>query len=244
MEQIAIISDIHGNMPALHAVMEDIGRRGISRIFCLGDLVGKGPHSDLAVDYVREHCEQVIKGNWDEFILEPREIEMVRWHQERLGPERMSYLRELPFCIEFVMSGRLVRLFHASPRSLYERIYPWDELDKRLTLLECSEYCRAKKQADVIGYGDIHTAYLQHIEDKTLFNTGSVGNPLDMTQASYTILEGAYLEADPAPFSIASVRVPYDIELAVREAQESGMPELEPYIVELRTGTYRKKNKN
>ena len=49
MDQIALISDIHGNIPALEATLHDIRRRHIQRIFCLGDLVGKGPHSDQAV---------------------------------------------------------------------------------------------------------------------------------------------------------------------------------------------------
>ena len=52
MDYIAIISDLHGNLPALEAVLRDIKRRHISRIFCLGDLIGKGPHSDKVVEYL------------------------------------------------------------------------------------------------------------------------------------------------------------------------------------------------
>ena len=63
MDRIAIISDIHGNIPALEATLRDIQRRNIKRIFCLGDLVGKGPHSDQAVDICREVCEGIIRGN-------------------------------------------------------------------------------------------------------------------------------------------------------------------------------------
>ncbi|WP_138494710.1 metallophosphoesterase family protein [Paenibacillus pinistramenti] len=243
MDRIAVISDIHGNMPALKAVLKDIGDRGITRIFCLGDLVGKGPHPDLAVDLVREKCEIIVAGNWDEFIREPSQFEAVTWSQAILGPERMAYLESLPFCIEFMMSGRLVRLFHASPRSLYERIYPWDEEEKRKSLLEPSEHGIIPKTADVAGYGDIHTAFLQHLEGgKTLFNAGSVGNSLDMIQASYVIMEGIYGQAEPAPFGLQFVRVPYDVEQSIREAEERGMPLIEPYAVELRTGQYRGKN--
>ncbi|WP_223068137.1 metallophosphoesterase family protein [Paenibacillus caui] len=241
MDKIAIISDIHGNLQALDAVLADIRERGISRIFCLGDLVGKGPHSDLAVDTVREQCEMVVSGNWDEFIRESSEYEAIRWHQNLLGPERMAYLESLPFCIEFMMSGRLVRLFHASPRSLYERIYPWDDLKKRLSLFQPSDRCRVNRTADVAGYGDIHTAFLQHEDSKTLFNAGSVGNSLDMTQASYVIMEGRWGGKDESPFGLQFVRVPYDIEAAIRAAEERNMPLLEPYTMELRTGKYRGK---
>ncbi|GGA27616.1 metallophosphoesterase family protein [Paenibacillus physcomitrellae] len=244
MEKIAVISDIHGNLSALKAVLKDIEERGIKRIFCLGDLVGKGPHGDLAVDLIKEKCEIVVSGNWDEFIREPSDIDIVTWNQDILGQERMAYLESLPFCIEFMMSGRLVRLFHASPRSLYERIYPWDEMEKRESLFEPSANCRVQKPADVAGYGDIHTAFLQHLENgRTLFNAGSVGNSLDMIQASYVIMEGVYGAHDAAAFGLQFVRVPYDVEEAIREAEERDMPQLEPYAIELRTGQYRGKFK-
>ena len=69
MEKIAIISDIHGNLPALEAVLLDIERRGIKRIICLGDLVGKGPDSAAVVDRIKEVCESVVQGNWDLGLL-------------------------------------------------------------------------------------------------------------------------------------------------------------------------------
>jgi protein phosphatase len=57
MDTIALISDIHGNVPALQATLRDIARRRIHRIFCLGDLVGKGPHGEKVVDMCRTVCE-------------------------------------------------------------------------------------------------------------------------------------------------------------------------------------------
>ena len=66
MERIALISDIHGNLPAFEATLNDIERRGITRIVCLGDLAGKGPHGDVVVDVCRARCEGVIRGNWDD----------------------------------------------------------------------------------------------------------------------------------------------------------------------------------
>ncbi|MFD0694498.1 metallophosphoesterase family protein [Paenibacillus sp. GCM10027628] len=243
MEKIAIISDIHGNMPALDAVLADIRHRHISRILCLGDLVGKGPHSDLAVDRVREVCDAVIQGNWDDFIAKPTEDPTLRWHQVRLGAERIAYLQKLPFSYEFWMSGKYIRLFHASPRSVYERIQPWDPVERRLSMFESSPLCMEPLQAEVAGYGDVHNAYLQNLNGRTLFNTGSVGNPLDMTQASYAILEGNEGSRLAAALNIQLVRVPYDIELAVQQAIDEEMPDLEPYLLELRTGQYRGKKK-
>ena len=110
MEKLAIISDIHGNMPAFEAVMKDIQHRHVSEIICLGDLVGKGPHSDLVVDRAREVCHTVIMGNWDDFIGNPTEDPVLLWQQTRLGRERLTYLKRLPFCYEFWMSRKLVEV--------------------------------------------------------------------------------------------------------------------------------------
>jgi len=238
LERIAVISDIHGNIPALDAVLADIGERGITTIYCLGDLAGKGPGSEEVVDRVREVCRLVVRGNWDENMARDSDYLPIVWHQHKLGAQRLDYLQGLPMMIELHMSGRLIRLFHASPRSVHERIQPWDSHESRLSLFHASEYCSYDGEADVIGYGDIHNAYVQHFEGKALFNAGSVGNPLEICQASYAILEGRP-GREPAPFGIQLVRVPYDIELAVQQAVDAQIPQLEAYIVELRTAVYR-----
>jgi diadenosine tetraphosphatase ApaH/serine/threonine PP2A family protein phosphatase len=91
----------------------------------------------------------------------------------------------------------------------------------------------------VVGYGDIHSAYIKSFENRILFNVGSVGNPLDVTQATYAILEGTYASRVDDSFAIQLVRVPYDIERAIRQAEAAQMPELQAYANELRTGRYR-----
>ncbi|MDM5189039.1 metallophosphoesterase family protein [Bacillus sp. DX4.1] len=242
MDKIAVISDIHGNIPALEAVFEDIKLRGIERIICLGDLVGKGPHSSKVVELICEKCEHVVMGNWDDFITKPSESLTIQWHQDQLTHQQQNYLKELPFSIEFIMSGKLIRMFHASPRSLYERVQPGAPIEQRESLFENSgltENIEGERQPDVVCYGDIHQAYVQNFRGKTLCNAGSVGNPLEITQASYLIFEGAYNQKEAASFSIQLVRVPYDIELAIRLAREIEMPEIEPYIQELTTAKYR-----
>ncbi|WP_209122190.1 metallophosphoesterase [Alkalihalobacillus sp. BA299] len=242
MDKIAVISDIHGNTPALHAVLKDIEKRHITHIICLGDLVGKGPHSSLSIDIIKENCEKVVMGNWDDIITKEPKFEALRWHQQQLRNDQVNYLKKLPFSVDFYMSGRLIRLFHASPRSVFERVQPWDSLEKRLSLFtnsELTENLADEKEPDVVGYGDVHNAYVQNLQGKTLFNCGSVGNPLEITQASYAILEGEYQSEQLRSFSIQFVRVPYDIDLAIQQAKDVNMPELEDYIKELTTARYR-----
>ncbi|MEO3944300.1 metallophosphoesterase family protein [Gorillibacterium sp. CAU 1737] len=240
MDHIAVISDLHGNVPALEAVLDDIHARGISRILCLGDLVGKGPNSDRTLDLARENCEKVIRGNWDDFLPKESDQEVIRWHQQVLGKERLLYLESLPNVIEFYMSGRFIRLFHASPRSLYERVQPWDEEEIKKSLFGPCVWESTLDLPQIVGYGDIHQAYLDQVEGgRMLFNTGSVGNPLDLPQASYVILHGEEDRRTDGLFGMEFVRIPYDIEQAVQQAVDSGMPQLEDYAAELRTAVYR-----
>ncbi|MCI0767825.1 metallophosphoesterase family protein [Bacillus sp. TL12] len=242
MDKIAVISDIHGNIPALEAVLEDIKLKGIDRIFCLGDLVGKGPQSSDVIDIVRKECEQVVMGNWDDFITKPTEFETLKWHQKQLTEEHENYLRGLPFSIEFMMSGKFIRMFHASHRSLYERIQPYASREERVSMFENSnlaENMEGERTPDVVCYGDVHQAFVQNFRGKTLCNAGSVGNPLEITQASYLIFEGVYNQKEAASFSIQLVRVPYDIERAIQLAKDVDMPELDEYAEELTTAKYR-----
>jgi protein phosphatase len=237
MERIAVISDIHGNMPALEAVLDDIKNRAIKQIFCLGDLAGKGPSSQETVDTIRKHCEIVIKGNWDYYLSEQSARDVLTWHQKRLGEDRLKYMKELPMYKEFYVSGKLLRLCHASPNDLFHRVYLFTEQTKRMKLFEPTPTLNV--EADVVGYGDIHGAHIDHFQGKTIFNVGSVGNPLDITQASYGIIEGKLNDKKKSPFSITIVRVPYDIDLAIKQAECTDMPEKQDYIKELKTGIYR-----
>jgi protein phosphatase len=242
MDKIAIISDIHGNIPALEAVLENIQKCRVTKIFCLGDMVGKGPHSEKAVDLVREACDVVVRGNWDENITKETNYPTMLWHQNRLGEERLQYLSQLPFSTEFYLSGKLVRLFHASPFSVHTRIQPGDPFEKRVSMFEntdCTLNDENRKQPDVVGYGDIHNAYVQNFLGKTLFNVGSVGNPLEITQSAYAILEGDYESLESDSFSVQIIRVPYNIDLAIEQARHENMPDLDPYIQELTTARYR-----
>ncbi len=248
MERIALISDVHGNIPALEAVLSDVRRRDIKRIFCLGDLVGKGPESAEALDICKDVCEKVIIGNWDAMLansdapLPPRppEIaEIVGWHRRQLGPGRLSYLAALPGTIDLVMSGRNVRLFHASQIGINYRVYHRDPSDKHLAMFENTEFTGSRFRPDVVGYADIHYAFRADYDGKILFNIGSVGNPLDKPLASYGILEGDPGADGATPFSVEIVRLEYDIEQEVRRARDSGMPEMHLWETELRTARYR-----
>lgn len=241
MDQIAIISDIHGNLPAFEAVLEDIQKRHIETIYCLGDLVGKGPDSAKVVDICHEVCQIVVKGNWEDEMTKPMDRLAGQWRQRQLGQERLAYLRSLPHTIDFQMSGKQVRLFHASAQGIHHRVGFWSEQNELERMFENTTFTTdTYPTPDVVGYGDIHHAYLLPVAGKILFNVGSVGNPMDyMPLAGYVIFSGRLHYGKPAPLNIEIVRLPYDIKRALQDARAVDMPKLAEYEFELRTANHR-----
>ncbi len=174
------------------------------------------------------------------------------WHRETLGKERMAFISELPFYFDFYMSGSLVRMFHASRNDTHFRIMDFDSAEEKMKLFEDD----LGKIPDIVLYGDIHIQYMHKFFNKTIINVGSVGNIVeylhhddtieDMSeslQAYYTILEGEYDNREKSSLSINFVRVPYDIEKEIEIARKNNIPSLDNYILELKTGIYRKNKK-
>lgn len=243
LDRLALISDVHGNLTALQAVLDDIDARGITRIFNLGDYVGKGPRGREVIELCQDRCEVNILGNWDDSLPDPgRTFDSValKWWLAQLGPGQGKWLRDLPFCHDFGMSGRRIRLFHASEQSVHRRVrFDHDEAEF-LGLFTNSDATGSGPVPTVVGYADTHDPYYEvDRQRRTLFNTGSVGNCMNDPTQVYVILEGVLDSPDEAPFSIQFVRVPYDVEAELAVAGEMGMPELQEYAVELRHGIYR-----
>lgn len=243
LERIALISDVHGNLTALEAVLADVDARGITRVFNLGDYVGKGPRGREVVEICQERCEVNILGNWDDFLPDPErdyDSPAMQWWLGQLGPGQGEWLRGLPFCHDFRMSGRQIRLFHASETTVHRRVrFDHDEAEF-LGMFTNTAATGDGPLPDVVGYGDTHDAFYEvDLERRTLFNTGSVGNSMGDPTPVYVILEGVMDVTEEAPFSIQFVRVPYDWAAELAVAAELGMPELEGYTLEVRDGIYR-----
>jgi predicted phosphodiesterase len=242
LERIALISDVHGNLTALEAVLADIEQRGVTRIFNLGDYVGKGPRGREVVDRCREICEVNILGNWDDFLPDPdREYdsEALRWWKAELREDQWKWLRDLPFCHDFVLSGHRIRLFHASATTVHRRVrFDHDEAEF-LGMFENTPATGDGPLPDVVGYGDTHDPYYESDLGRTLFNVGSVGNSIGDPTPVYTILEGVPDTLTSASFSVQFVRVPYDAHAELDTARRLGMPELAGYEAEILHGLYR-----
>ena len=259
MDQIAVISDIHGNLTALETVLSDIEKRGISRIFCLGDIVAKGTHSEECVQLIREKCEVTVQGNCDDVFSSRIDlagqselsIRRIKWNQEKLSEESKAYLRSLPFAYEFYLSGRLVRIFHSSPEKNDAYIGGFHPIEKLYGMFLPGERTPSDQIADIVIYGHIHLPYMQKLYNRVLLNAGSAGNAMDCVRdpardgdvrntalINYLILKGEMDSRNwDKEISYEWISLPYDYEKELRENEDN--IERKEYEQELRRGWYR-----
>ena len=258
--KIAIISDIHGNLEALKSTLQDIEKRNIDKIICLGDIIAKGIHPKECIKLIKEKCDIVIQGNTDEYFskeyenleeLPEQEQKRIKWNQSLITEEDRKYLLKLPFFCEFYMSGSLVRFFHATNTANDQVVLNNSDIETKYKMFLPSEYTRSNKVADVVIYGHIHHPYMDQIYNKTLINVGSVGNSfntirneskdsnvLETTRACYLIVEGEYESKEyNSEISFQFIKVPYDIEKELKD--EDMNIEKESYRCELTKGRYR-----
>ncbi len=252
MEKIAIISDVHGNITALEEVLKDIEKRGIKRIFYLGDMLVKCSAPYECVEKILSKCEVVIKGNCEERVVQFPKIDEHIWNQNKLSEEQKEKIRNLPLSYDFYMSGLKIRLMHSSPNSVHQRseFFEQDEgFNERMKVMfENTEYLGniGEKEPDVTIFGHIHKPLLLRLGNKTLINPGAVSNTSDIvnidgkdyTYGSYLIIEGEYGSREVSSIDYTIVKFVYD---HIKEAQniiETDMPNREMAYEELKSGKY------
>ena len=221
--RIAILSDVHGNLTALEAVLADLRVISPDLVLHGGDLAEGGPRPCEVLDRIRELGWPGVLGNTDELLFRPESLtefaarapklapmlaaieEMGAAAKQALGVERLAWLRALPP----VQQHGPVALLHASPGDLWRAPMP-DAPDEELA----AAYSSLGRPITV--YGHIHRPFVRAVGGITVANSGSVGLPYDGDQrASYLLVDGE---------SATIRRVAYDVgrELAVLAA--SGMP--------------------
>lgn len=237
MGKILFLSDIHGNMPAMYALENEIKKIDIDEMWFVGDAVGKGPEGDKAVDWVRKNCTNAVKGNWDEGICNNyrnRAYENQDFYWKQLGKERIEWLEGLPYEREILISGLWFRVVHGRPSDrLYQAYDSFEELKQGFK----------SKITDRIynGYicADSHMPYMRTCDLGYAVNTGSVGNGIGIPRAHCVVIEGEIGSEKKAPLKIDILSVPYDNNESVRIAKScKEMVNPEAYINEVLTGVY------
>ena len=234
----ALISDIHSNLPALEAVLEDIDdREDVDAVYHLGDLVGYAPWPDEIVDRIRERRIPGIAGNYDSTVAtdykhcgckaesawaEELSHLSYEWTRGHVSEETKHFLGELPFRVDLRPRGGhtsrpQITLVHGTPtlNTLY-----WTE-DRPDSFCEKMAKTAGLRGGDLIAFGHTHKPWTREVEGVRFVNTGSVGKPKDGDPRACYVL----IEAGDEGFSVKFVRVEYDLERAMEGIRESGLPD-------------------
>jgi len=197
MRRIAILSDIHANLPALEAVWADVEREEISEVYHLGDLVGYNPYPAETVAFVREKQIPGLAGNYD-LAVAGRDPDPVAaylkkgisavgrtaydWTRKRVSDEDCEFLLGLPLRLDLEIEGLRLTLVHGSPQSIREYLYPDAPEEKLRGLL-------SPTGADLLLCGHTHKPMVRPVDGRLVVNPGSVGKPKDGDpRAGYLIL--------------------------------------------------------
>jgi putative phosphoesterase len=225
---VAVITDIHGNLPALQAALARIEELGIERVFCGGDLVGYGPHPNEVCALIAQREIPAIYGNYDYAIardledcgcayVTPHDRELgqrsVDWTLTHTSQDSKDFMRGLPFDLRFPVGGVGVHLVHGSPRKVNEYLFE----DKPVSLYE---RLAAAESDPVLVFGHTHKPWAHEYGGVLFVNCGSVGKPKDSDP------RGAFavLRADNGSVEVTIERVEYDTDAVAAELREAGLP--------------------
>lgn len=235
--RIAVIADIHGNLPALQAVLTDIETRQVDKVFCLGDLVGYGPWPNEVIDLLQKSSIPCLQGNYDEGVGEelmacgcdfPTEEAAreggisLNWSIDVTTEENKAWLRALPKTLAVSLGGYQMLLVHGSPRKNNEYLtfdFPVDQILQFLT----------ESGADIIVCGHTHLPYHRQLGDKHIINAGSAGKPKHGNpNVLYQLLELG------KQVTVTTVEVAYDWAKTEQAMLLAGLPE--KFATIIRTG--------
>ncbi len=194
MPRIAVLADVHGNVPALEAVLEDVAAQRVDEVLVGGDLVGRGPQGSRVVRRIQGRGLACVKGNHEDYLLSFRRGEVPadwleadewsasRWMAAELDETDAAYIAALPFSITARLAPQL-RLVHGSPNSNNEGIGPWTsdrEMARHLSGVE----------EPVLICAHTHRPLSRTLPGGLVINVGSVGLPFNRDRrAQYAIFE-------------------------------------------------------
>jgi predicted phosphodiesterase len=247
--RIVLFSDVHANLPALEAVLDDIEKHDdVGGVHHLGDLVGYAPWPNEVVALLRGREITGVAGNYDSTVAtaykhcgckyeDPRQEALSHlsyaWTLEHTSAASKRFLGGLPFRLDVRPSGghqagpRLI-LVHGNP--VLNTVY-WTEDRPDSFAVQMAAQAGAK-QGDVIAFGHTHKPWYKEIGGIHFVNTGSVGRPKDGDpRAGYVVLDFA---GNTQAVGVRFIRVDYDVERAARGVLESTLPN--EFADDLRTG--------
>lgn len=230
--KVALLSDVHGNLPAFQAVLEDVATTDAEAVWCLGDLVGYGAQPNECVELASTACGVCLAGNHDLGVLNridiadfsPPAAAAALWTREQSSADTLEFLSQL----EPQATGAAIGLYHASPRDpVWEYVLStsqagecMDEMNERVGAIGHSHVALRFSRLDetVSGAGVPAGSELDLSEGRWLLNPGSVGQPRDGDpRAAWILLD---LESWTAQWR----RTEYPIAQAAKAISDAGLP--------------------
>ncbi|MEA2426474.1 MAG: hypothetical protein QOF37_102 [Thermoleophilaceae bacterium] len=231
--RVAILSDVHGNLPAFQAVLADIEKEGVDAIWCLGDLVGYGAQPNECVALAKEVCHLCLIGNHDLVVLDKLDIAefsmnaaiAATWTKENISKESIEFMNELEPLDETYPIG----LYHASPRDpIWEYVLStmlanacMDEMEPRVGAVGHSHvalYFWRREDGAIAGEQAPGGTDLDLSNGDWIVNPGGVGQPRDGDPRA------AWMLLDLSSWRASWRRVEYPIDDAARAIQQAGLP--------------------
>lgn len=239
MPRTVVLSDIHGNLPALRSAWTDASRRKVDHVLFLGDLVAFGPHPVEVITYLRDVVKPqvAVRGNTDRYLVErtweskdcslPRWArESLAWTAERIGADGLEYLASLVDERDYEVDGVKVYLCHASPGDDEQGVTP-DNAERFAEVF-------APHTGKTVFCGHTHVPYRTRLGGASIINVGAIGMPFDRDQRasflSFQCGDGELQELSPS-------RASYPIHDTLAALGASDMPGKEVVLHRLETAS-------
>lgn len=232
---LAIISDTHGNLVALKAVLADANKLGVSQFICLGDVASFGPKPKETLDLVKSLDCPIVLGNTDAYLLKPRtkedvvkitketpmHLEIETWCAEQLTTDDKKNIDFWPMNYQMNYESTSILMFHGSPSSYHDIIVA--STDGK----QVEKYLKGFS-ADLFLHGHTHTQYVRKCKASRILNPGSVGLPfingVGSSPSNPTFAEYAILQVEQGQANISFRRVVYSLTDLKISVKESSMP--------------------
>ena len=231
--RVALLSDVHGNLPAFQAVLADVRSTGVDAVWNLGDLVGYGAQPDECVELARDACDVCLIGNHDLVVIDKLNVDdfsanaatAALWTRDHITPETRQFLSELAPQDE----SRPIKLYHASPR---------DPVWEYVLSVGLADVCIAAMPGRIGAVGHSHVALWFWRDDggRTVGEQAGAGMEVDLAKGEWLLNPGgvgqprdgdpraAWLLLDFENSTAQWKRVEYPIDEAAKAIEAAGLP--------------------